>query len=79
MISWVSSRGIGDQKDLKTDIEDDGAPYRASNKGSKIREGKAADWWRNRIMMEDGECIFCLGFLREYIFTGIQDSATHLK
>ena len=38
-------------------------PSRALSKGGKIREGKAADWWSNRGIMEDGKWIFCLGFL----------------
>ena len=34
-------------------------------KGVERIEGKVDDWWRNQIMMEDGEGICCLGFLRE--------------
>ena len=44
--------------------------YQASRKCGKRREGKADDWWRNRIMTEDGKVICCLGFIREFFFHG---------
>ena len=51
-------------------------PYQASDKGSKKIEGKADDWWKSRIMMEDGKFIFCLGFIREYFY--LRESKTRL-